>query len=115
MEDSLKVLAEWLKGSGMKINEAKTELCLFYKKDQLPVEITLSGVSIRSTDSINIAPHAHTHTALPAQHTNYQCPHPNASRFLSIRNAFLCPLTVLFLVAYSCYYENEGTKFTSII
>ena len=54
MEDSLKVLAEWLKGSGMKINEAKTELCLFYKKDQLPVEITLSGVSIRSTDSINI-------------------------------------------------------------
>ena len=54
MENSLKVLAKWLKGSGMKINESKTELCLFYKKDQLPVVINLNGVNIRSTDSINI-------------------------------------------------------------
>ena len=38
----------------MKINESKTELCLFYKKDQLPVVINLNGVNIRSTDSINI-------------------------------------------------------------
>ena len=49
-----KLLAEWFKGSGMKINESKTEFGLFYKKDQLPVEITLSGVNIRSINSINI-------------------------------------------------------------
>ena len=38
----------WLRQSGMKVNEAKTCLCLFYHKDTTPIEITLNNVRIKS-------------------------------------------------------------------
>ena len=44
----------WLRKSGMKINESKTCLCLFYNKDTTPIEIVLNGVSIKSSKTINV-------------------------------------------------------------
>ena len=33
MQNKLEIMSTWLKGSGLKVNESKTEKCLFYKKD----------------------------------------------------------------------------------
>ena len=33
MTEKLKIITELLKGSGLKVNETKTELCLFYRKE----------------------------------------------------------------------------------
>jgi hypothetical protein len=39
IEDIEKSLTKWLKKSGLKVNETKTELCLFYKNEIQPVEV----------------------------------------------------------------------------
>ena len=44
----------WLTSSGMKVNESKTNLCLFYHKDTNPIEIVLNGVSIKSCKTVNV-------------------------------------------------------------
>jgi hypothetical protein len=54
IEKSLESLTKWLKKSGLKVNNNKTELCLFYKNDTAPITITLEGVSIKSANSINV-------------------------------------------------------------
>ena len=54
MEKSLESLTKWLKKSGLKVNNNKTELCLFYKNDTAPITITLEGVSIKSANIINV-------------------------------------------------------------
>ena len=33
MQNKLEIMSTWLKRSGLKVNESKTEICLFYKKD----------------------------------------------------------------------------------
>ena len=38
----------------MKVNDAKTGLCLFYSKDTTPIQITLNNVTITSSKSINV-------------------------------------------------------------
>ena len=54
MEKSLTAVTKWLKESGLKVNDSKTELCLFFKHDTAPVTIKLSDDSIVSNNSINI-------------------------------------------------------------
>ena len=54
MEKSLESLTKWLKKSGLKVNDAKTDLCLFYKNDTTPVVLTLGDSSIRSKNEINV-------------------------------------------------------------
>jgi hypothetical protein len=54
MEKSIESLTKWLKNSGLKVNNNKTELCLFYKNDTAPISITLDGVSIKSTKNIYV-------------------------------------------------------------
>ena len=54
METKLKNIESWLSQSGMKVNEAKTCLCLFYHKDTTPIEITLNNVTIKSSTKINV-------------------------------------------------------------
>ena len=53
METKLEAITRWLKKSGLIVNETKTELCLFYKKDTHPVEIFLNGTKLHSKKSIN--------------------------------------------------------------
>jgi hypothetical protein len=54
MESKLNIIIKWLTGSGLKVNETKTELCLFYRKDTPPIEIILNNNVLRSTDSMNV-------------------------------------------------------------
>ena len=45
---------KWLVQSGMKVNEAKTSLCLFHGRDTAPIEIIVNGAIIKSSCTINV-------------------------------------------------------------
>ena len=50
----LERIGNWLSKSGMKVNESKTSLCLFFSRDTTPIEIVFNGSIIRSKTSINV-------------------------------------------------------------
>ena len=54
METKLLIVTKWLKGSGLKVNEQKTELCHFYRKDTPPVEIIVNDTMIKSMPEMNV-------------------------------------------------------------
>ena len=54
MQNKLKIIIKWLKDSGLKVNEAKTELCLFYRNDTPQVEIEVNNVLVKSKDHMNV-------------------------------------------------------------
>ena len=41
-------MTKWLRGSSLKVNEEKTELCLFHRFDHHPITITLKNKTILS-------------------------------------------------------------------
>ena len=47
-------ISNWLKDSGLKINENKTELCLFHRNDHAPITITINNTNITSKPSMNV-------------------------------------------------------------
>jgi hypothetical protein len=53
MKKSLENITKWLKKSGLKVNSAKTEMCLFYKSDTTPISILLGGDVVTSCKQIN--------------------------------------------------------------
>jgi hypothetical protein len=48
MENSLEFIPKWLKKSGLKDNDEKTDLCLFYKYDTTSIVLNLGDIVIRS-------------------------------------------------------------------
>ncbi len=54
MERSLKTTIKWLQKSGLKVNNEKTDMCLFYKHDTTPVIVKVGELSIRSKKEINV-------------------------------------------------------------
>ena len=48
MQRSLEIIIKWLSKSGLRVNEEKTEICLFYRKDCPPVRIPVNGNEITS-------------------------------------------------------------------
>ena len=54
MERKLEIVVNWLSKSGMKVNEAKTDLCLFHYKDAAPIIVKFNGVSMVSSRKINV-------------------------------------------------------------
>ena len=54
MEQKLEMITKWLKDSGLKVNENKTELCLFHRNDTQLISLSLQGQVINSKKSINI-------------------------------------------------------------
>ena len=54
MQNKLEKITKWLKDSGLKVNEAKTELCLFHRKDQMPLIISLINEPLTSKSHMNI-------------------------------------------------------------
>ena len=48
MESKIKLNMKWPKDSGIKLNEAETEICLLYQKDYPQVDITVSGILVKS-------------------------------------------------------------------
>ena len=54
VESSVQNVANWLKCSGLKVNEAKTEMCVFHRNKNERVEIELCGQKIKNKTNINI-------------------------------------------------------------
>ena len=54
MLNKTEMITKWLKDSGLVVNEEKTELCLFHKRDHPSVEVTINGKIIKSKKCINV-------------------------------------------------------------
>ena len=54
MQKSLEAITKWLKKSGLKVNESKTEMCLFHRNDVAPIQITVNNSIIKSKPSMNV-------------------------------------------------------------
>jgi hypothetical protein len=54
MEKSLEAITKGLKQSGLKVNDYKTYLCLFYKNDTTPIMIKIGDKEITSKSEINV-------------------------------------------------------------
>ena len=54
MKKSLEAITKWLKDSGLKVNESKTEICLFHRNDRRSIEISVNNVSLVSTPQIKV-------------------------------------------------------------
>jgi hypothetical protein len=46
MEKTLEAITKWLKQSGMKVNQNKTEACLFYKHDVAPINLQVGNTRV---------------------------------------------------------------------
>ena len=54
MTNKLERITKWLTDSGLKVNESKTELCLFHCKDHQPIQITLNDQILISKSSMSV-------------------------------------------------------------
>ena len=54
IEKTLEQITKWLEKSGLIVNQAKTESCLFYKKDCAPVYLNVGDSTILTKKSINV-------------------------------------------------------------
>ena len=54
MEKSLDITIKWMKASGLKVNENKTELCLFYRINPLSITIQIGDQMVSTTPSMNV-------------------------------------------------------------
>ena len=54
IKNTLETIIKWLRGSGLKVNDEKTEACLFYRNDTPPVIITINTKQITTTNTINV-------------------------------------------------------------
>ena len=54
LEKKLEMITKWLRDSGLVVNESKTEICLFHKKDQPLVNLKIENVTIKSKKSMNV-------------------------------------------------------------
>ena len=54
VENTLKIMTDWLKGSGMKVNESKTECCIFYKNDITTKAVMIGDTEVSTSKTINV-------------------------------------------------------------
>ncbi len=54
LERKLEMITKWLRDSGLVVNQSKTEICLFHKQDQLPIQVTVENVVVTSKKSMNV-------------------------------------------------------------
>ena len=54
MEIKIKLVTKWFSDSRLKVNEPKSEVCIFYKKDTHPITIDLNGSTITSSNTMNV-------------------------------------------------------------
>ena len=54
LEISLNRIVSWLTKSGLKVNENKTELCLFSRSIQHPITITIGTQEVKSKSQIGV-------------------------------------------------------------
>ena len=44
----------WMSSSGLKINESKTEICIFHRSQTITMDVIIDNTSLTSKDTINI-------------------------------------------------------------
>ena len=54
MTKTIELVIKWLRQSGLKVNDSKTELCLFYRKDTAPITITVFNETLISKNHMNV-------------------------------------------------------------
>jgi hypothetical protein len=54
MEESLEWITKWLGDSGLLVNKSKTEICLFYKQDAVPVRVRIQNIPVETKKSMNV-------------------------------------------------------------
>jgi hypothetical protein len=54
MEKSLEMITKWFRDSGLKVNESKTEICLFHRMDYPPIVIKIGDSTIKTSKSMNV-------------------------------------------------------------
>ena len=54
LENSLSTIVKWLTDSGLKVNEEKTEICLFSRQDVRPVRVSVYGKSVITKPEMNV-------------------------------------------------------------
>jgi hypothetical protein len=50
----LEMIVKWLKDSGLKVNENKTELCMFHRNNSRTITVTIHNTQIISKKSMNV-------------------------------------------------------------
>ena len=48
------MMIKWLRGSGLVVNDEKTEVCLFFKRDHVPINLSISNKVVKSKKCINV-------------------------------------------------------------
>jgi hypothetical protein len=54
LEKELEMIIKWLKDSGLVVNNSKTEICLFHRNDQNPVQVNVASALVKSQKSMNV-------------------------------------------------------------
>ena len=54
MKTTIECTTKWLRQSGLKVNDEKTEMCIFYKNDLAPISIVVNNVSVFTRSTINV-------------------------------------------------------------
>ena len=54
MKKTLEMIIKWLKDSGLKVNDTKTEICIFNKNDTPPITITINNFELSINKTINV-------------------------------------------------------------
>ena len=54
MKKTLEMIIKWLKDSGLKVNDSKTELCVFHRADIRPITIEINGLQVTSKSTMNV-------------------------------------------------------------
>ena len=54
IQRSVEAITKWLRQSGLKVNDAKTEVCLFHRKDHPPIHLNFNNNIITSKHSMNV-------------------------------------------------------------
>ena len=50
----LEMMIKWLRGSSLVVNDEKTEVCLFFKRDHVPINLSISNKVVKSKKCINV-------------------------------------------------------------
>ena len=53
-EKTLEAITKWLKDSGLKVNDNKTELCLFQRNPHGSITLSLNEVTLTSKQQMNV-------------------------------------------------------------
>ena len=54
MKFTLEMITKWLRDSGLKVNDEKTEACLFHIRGQAQIEFEINGIIVKTKPSMNV-------------------------------------------------------------